>query len=68
MNRNRTITEETRRVRNHKNRDKAAEAEDRQKIAAARNAQEQIKVLDARLGPGVGAAKERGRLRRKMGE
>ena len=68
MNRNRTITEETRRIRDHKNRDKSAEVEDRRQSAFCRTAEKQIAILDARLGVGVGAVKERGRLRRKMGE
>ena len=68
MNRNRTITDETRKIRDHKNRDKSAEAEDRFAEAHRRGAQAQLTRLDARLGVGVGAAKERGRLRRKMGE
>lgn len=67
MNKNRNISDETRRIRDHKNRDKSAEAEDRQKLAAKHNAEVQIKVLDARLGVGVGAVKERTRLHKKMG-
>ena len=55
-------TEKTRTVRNHKNRDKAAEVEER-KIARTRlSSQAQIKALDDRLGVGIGAAKERRRL------
>lgn len=68
MNQNRTITDETRRIRDHKNRDKLAEAEDRRKLADTRNAEKQIAILNARLGVGAGAVKERARLRRKMGE
>ena len=68
MNRNRTITDETRRIRDYKNRDKSAEAEDRFAEAHRRGAEKQIAILDTRLGVGVGAVKERGRLRRKMGE
>lgn len=38
------------------------EAEERSKARQARSAEEQIKVLDARLGEGVGARKERALL------
>ena len=68
MNQNRTITEETRRIRDYKNRDKSAEAENRFAEAHRHGAEKQIAILDARLGVGVGAVKERGRLHRKMGE
>ena len=56
------ITEATRAVRDHKNRDKPAEAEERKTEARKINNQTQIKRLDDRLGVGVGAAKERRRL------
>ncbi len=67
MNRNRNISEETRRIRDYKNRDKSVEAADRMEEANRRNAQEQIDVLDTRLGKGIGAARERQRLHKKMG-
>ncbi len=56
------ITEKTRGIRNFKNRDKATEAEDMFKAARVQSNAERIKILDARLGIGVGAAKERRRL------
>ncbi len=56
------ITETTRAVRDHKNRDKSAEAEERKTEARKINNQTQIKRLDDRLGVGIGAAKERRRL------
>ena len=68
MNQNRTITDETRRIRDYKNRDKSAEAEDRFAEAHRHGTQAQLTRLDARLGFNVGAVKERRRLRRKMGE
>ena len=64
---NRNISDETRRIRDHKNRDKRIETENRQKLAVARSAKEQIAVLDARLGENIGAVKERQRLHKKMG-
>ncbi len=62
------ITEKTREVRNHKNRDKSAEVEERKRARIRLTNQAQIKVLDDRLGVGVGAMKERTILHRKMGE
>ncbi len=56
------ITEATRTVRNHKNRDKAAEAEERKIESRKLSNAAQIQRLDDRLGVGVGAAKERKRL------
>ena len=56
------ITEKTREVRNHKNRDKSAEMEERKRARIRLTNQAQIKVLDDRLGVGVGAVKERQRL------
>ncbi len=56
------ITEETRKVRDHKNRDKAAEAEERRIKSKQQSNAERIKILDKRLGVGIGAAKERRRL------
>ncbi len=43
-------------------RDKATEAEKRKQVARAQSNAERIKILDARLGVGIGAAKERRRL------
>ncbi len=56
------ITEKTREVRNYQNRDKAEEVEERKHARAKINNQAQIKILDDRLGVGVGAVKERQRL------
>ena len=56
------ITEKTREVRDHKNRDKATEAEERRTKSKQQSNAERIKILDERLGVGVGAAKERRRL------
>ncbi len=58
----RDITEKTRAIRNHKNRNKQVEAEDRQSDRNSLSNQAQLKVLDERLGVGIGAAKERRRL------
>lgn len=55
-------TEKTREVRDHKNRDKTEEAEERKRARVRLNKQAQIKALDDRLGVGIGAAKERRRL------
>ena len=59
---NRDITQKTREVRDHKNRDRATEAEERKQAARVQSNAERIKILDARLGVGIGAAKERRRL------
>ena len=56
------ITPETRRIKEYKNRDKSAEAEERKTEAKQRRNEAQIKALDDRLGVGIGAAKERRRL------
>ena len=56
------ITQKTREVRDHKNRDKPTEAEERKQAARVQSNAERIKILDARLGVGIGAAKERRRL------
>jgi len=56
--------EETRRIKDNKNRDKRAEAEERQGRRGIKSAQEQLEVLDKRLGKGVGAFKERAKLNR----
>ena len=56
------ITEATRTVRNHKNRDKSAEAEERGEKSKQQSNAERINILDERLGVGVGAVKERQRL------
>lgn len=55
-------TPETRAIRDHKNRNKHAEAEDRQLERNTRSNTDQLKELDNRLGVGIGAAKERKRL------
>jgi len=56
------ITEKTREVRDHKNWDKTTEAEERRTKSKQQSNAERIKILDDRLGVGVGAAKERRRL------
>ena len=56
------ITEKTRAVRDRKNRNKAAEVEERKLARTRLSSQAQIKALDDRLGVGIGAAKERKRL------
>ena len=58
----RDITEATRAIRDHKNRDKSAEAAERKEEARKSSNAAQIKRLDDRLGAGIGAAKERRRL------
>ena len=55
-------TEKTREVRDHKNRNKREEAEERKRVRTRLNNQAQIKTLDDRLGVGIGAVKERRRL------
>ena len=59
---------ETRRIRDYKNRNKAEESLERQKIRDSRRAVEQLKELDRRLGVGIGANKERNRLNRFIEE
>jgi len=56
------ITEATRIVRDHKNRNKKDEAFSRQLYRDQLSNEQQIKELDNRLGVGIGAAKERKRL------
>ncbi len=56
------ITEKTRAVRDHKNRNKTTETEERKLARTRLSSQTQIKALDDRLGIGIGAAKERKRL------
>lgn len=48
--------------RAERHKDKKAEAEDRQEYRKRLSAKEQIAVLDARLGKGKGAKRERERL------
>lgn len=55
-------SEATRIIRDHKNRDKTAEAEERRLESKAKSNAARIKILDDRLGVGVGAVKERRRL------
>ena len=61
-NRNRDISEETCRIRDHKNRDKRVEAEERQSYRNQLSNETQLSMLDRRLGSGIGAKKERRRL------
>lgn len=56
------MTEKTRMVRDHKNRDKREEALERDIYRTAQTDAQQIRRLDNRLGGGVGAARERERL------
>lgn len=58
--------EESRKIRDYKNRDKAEEALERQKIRNNRKAVDQLKELDRRLGTGIGATKERSRLNKML--
>ncbi len=60
--------EETSRIKEHRKRDKSAEALERQKIRNTRTAINQLKILDERLGVGIGALKERNRLNRFIEE
>ena len=62
MNRNRNISEETRRIRDHKNRDKSVEAEKRQSCRDKLSSETQLGILNWRLGKNIGAKKERKRL------
>ena len=55
-------TPATRAIRDHKNRNKKTEAEDRQFERNTLTNKEQLNELDDRLGVGIGAAKERKRL------
>lgn len=59
---------ETLEVLRHKNRDRRAEAEDRKSMRSKLSAQQQLLVLDKRLGTGIGAVKERMRLNRIVKE
>ncbi len=56
------ISEETRRIRDYKNRDKYTEAKALAVVRKTRNNKQQIAELDARLGVNIGAKKERKRL------
>lgn len=47
-------------------RDRQLDAKDAQAERDARSPEEQLKVLDARLGEGVGAVRERARLKRQI--
>ena len=57
---------ETRRVRDYKNRDKSVEALERQKERDFKNATKQLLVLDERLGTGIGSQKERAKLHKMV--
>ena len=60
--------EETTRIKEHRKRDKAVEALERQKIRNTRTAIKQLAILDERLGVGIGANKERNRLNKMLKE
>lgn len=62
-----TPSSETCRIRDYKNRDKAAEAKARLEQNAC-PAAIQLARLDSRLGKGVGAYKERTKLNKLIGE
>ena len=53
---------ETDRIKEYKNRDKASESEERNDYRRSKSAIEQIEILDKRVGKGVGAKSERARL------
>ena len=55
-------TNETDRIKEYKNWDKASESEERNDYRRSKSAIEQIEILDKRVGKGVGAIKERARL------
>jgi len=55
-------TNETDRIKEYKNRDKASESEERNDYRRSKSAIEQIEILDKRVGKGVGAKSERARL------
>ncbi|MBI4068468.1 hypothetical protein HY413_03625 [Candidatus Kaiserbacteria bacterium] len=59
---NRDAHEEVRSVREHRRLKKVADADVRMAYAAARTPQEQLARLDAKLGKGIGAVKERAKL------
>ena len=55
-------TNETDRIKEYKNRDKAEEVRERIEYRKSQSSKEQIKALDLRLGEGIGAKSERARL------
>jgi len=59
-------TEETRRIHNHKTCDKAGEARERNVYRTSIGDVEQLARLNARLGVGVGAKRERARLEARL--
>jgi hypothetical protein len=48
--------------------DKRSEADARQRLRDERTPEEQLAILDARLGPGKGAKRERARLQKLLDE
>ncbi len=60
--------EETRKIRDHKNRNKAEEALERKKERDKKNATQQLKILDEMLGVGIGSVRERNRLNKMIEE
>lgn len=62
----REISEKTRQVRDHKNRDKREEADERNAFCATLSPKQRIAGLDQMLGVGVGAKRERARLNKRM--
>ena len=59
---------ETLRITRYKRRDKCAEHKERTLLRFKLSAQEQLLVLDNRLGIGIGAVKERKRLHSMIGK
>jgi hypothetical protein len=55
-------------LRGRKNREKRREAAQQRQGAGSPAPERQLEILDARLGKGVGAAKERERLSKEIGK